>query len=297
MAELPLIFVSGLVGSSHCIGMCGPFAAILGSQTQGWKQNIGWQLLYSIGRIFTYTALGAMAGYGGQRLVGLKWGGINATAVLAIVAGLLLIREGLVTVGIWKRRFGMFGSQLCPSGGMLRALLQQGNRSGIFLAGIATGFLPCGLVYAFLLTAARTSNLAMGALTMTCFGLGTVPLMVTTGVSASAVPLSWRETHVLGGRMVRCADGTALPLPRLRLPDSHRPSRMPLLSRIDRSTGCGLPQGLNKLPKPPALESTRIRLFSGRWARDEPFLACMLLAAHQRTSREFADVSDWGADR
>ena len=192
MVELPLIFVSGLLGSSHCIGMCGPFAAVLGTNANGWRQNISWQLLYSVGRIFTYTMLGAMAGYGGQRLVGLRILGVNATALLAIAAGCLLVREGLITVGWWKRRFGFFGSQICPSAGLLRTFISEKNLTGVFLAGIATGFLPCGLVYAFLLTAARSSSLVLGALIMTCFGFGTVPMMVAAGVSASAVPIAWR---------------------------------------------------------------------------------------------------------
>ena len=192
MVELPLIFVSGLLGSTHCIGMCGPFAAILGSHSQHWRQNISWQSIYSLGRLFTYTVLGAMAGFGGQRLLGLRWFGLNAPAVLAILAGCLLVREGFVTVGVWKRPVSGNG-QFCLSGQMLQTLIKQQHQWGVFLAGIATGFLPCGLVYAFLLTAARTSNLLMGALVMFAFGLGTVALMVSTGVSASIVPIKWRN--------------------------------------------------------------------------------------------------------
>lgn len=193
MIELPLIFVSGLLGSSHCVGMCGPFAMLLGSATTGWCQNIAWQLLYSAGRIFTYTTLGAMAGFGGQRLAGLKLSGINATAILAIAAGALLIYEGLVTAGVWQRlAFAKQGSGSCPTGGLLRSMLQQQSRWGVFLAGIATGFLPCGLVYAFLLIAARSGDLLLGALVMAVFGLGTLPLMVATGTTASFISVERR---------------------------------------------------------------------------------------------------------
>ena len=193
MVELPLIFVAGFLGSSHCIGMCGPFAALLGSAAGGWRQNVTWQLLYSVGRIFTYVTLGAMAGYGGQRLIGLKLFGINATAILAILAGLLLIYEGLVTAGIWRRLFQPSGSGTCPTGGLLRSMLRQHNLPGVFLAGVATGFLPCGLVYAFLLTAARTGSLFVGAAVMAAFGLGTVPIMVATGSTSTLMPLAWRH--------------------------------------------------------------------------------------------------------
>ena len=193
MIELPLIFVAGLLGSSHCIGMCGPFAALLGSASTGWRQNVTWQLIYTTGRVFTYGALGAMAGFGGQRLAGLKLSGINATAVLALLAGAFLIYEGLVTAGVWRRLFPVRGEAVCPTGGLLRSMLQQRSRTGVFLAGLATGFLPCGLVYAFLLTAARTGDLFFGALVMVVFGLGTLPMMVTTGISASFMPFRWRN--------------------------------------------------------------------------------------------------------
>jgi sulfite exporter TauE/SafE len=192
MFELPLIFVSGILGSSHCLGMCGPFAAILGSASNGWRQNVGWQIAYSFGRIFTYAVLGAMAGFGGQRLLGLKWFGVNLTSLLAIAAGAILLREGLVTAGLLRRRAVVARHSGCASGGLLRAMLQQRNHTGIFLAGITTGFLPCGLVYAFLLIAARTSNLFLGSAVMIAFGLGTLPMMVVTGTTASAIPMAWR---------------------------------------------------------------------------------------------------------
>lgn len=201
MIELPLIFVSGLLGSSHCIGMCGPFAAILGGAAGGWRQNVAWQLIYSVGRVTTYALLGAMAGFGGQRLVGFKWFGVNGTAVLAIIAGVLLVHEGLITAGVITRwRFRKSHVGLCPSGGLLRSMLKQQSRTGVFLAGVATGFLPCGLVYAFLLTAARSGDLFLGAAVMFVFGLGTIPLMVATGASASALPMKWRtRLFVLAG--------------------------------------------------------------------------------------------------
>jgi sulfite exporter TauE/SafE len=200
MIELPLIFISGVLGSSHCIGMCGPFAAILGSAATGWRQNVTWQLLYSLGRIFTYATLGAMAGYGGQRLAGLKLASVNATALLALAAGMILIYEGLVSAGFWERLFPVQGTGNCATGGLLRSMLKQQSRTGVFLAGVATGFLPCGLVYAFLLIAVRAGNLFLGGLVMAIFGLGTVPLMVATGTSASLIPLRWRHRlFVLAG--------------------------------------------------------------------------------------------------
>ena len=136
-----------------------------------------------------------MAGFGGQRLAGLQISGMNATALLALAAGALLIYEGLITAGVWRRLrlFPARGVPACPSSGLLRSMLQQQSRLGVFLAGVATGFLPCGLVYAFLLIAARYGNLFLGALVMAVFGLGTMPLMVATGTTASLMPVRWRS--------------------------------------------------------------------------------------------------------
>ncbi len=191
--ELPLILISGLLGSSHCIGMCGPFAALLGGGADDWRQNAQWQLLYSLGRIFTYTTLGAMAGYGGERLAGLRPAGLNATALLALAAGVFLTYEGLITAGVGRRLFATRGVTTCPTGGLLRSMLRHRNRQGVFLAGVATGFLPCGLVYAFLLTAARTGSLFWGAAVMAVFGCGTIPLMVASGFSPSFLPRHWQQ--------------------------------------------------------------------------------------------------------
>jgi sulfite exporter TauE/SafE len=74
-------------------------------------------------------------------------------------------------------------------------LLAARDWRGVFLAGVFTGFLPCGLVYAFLAVAATASHLWEGALRMTLFGLGTVPLMVIAGVGGNALGLAARR-HV-----------------------------------------------------------------------------------------------------
>ena len=128
MIEFPLILMSGLLGSSHCIGMCGPFAALLGSASNGWRQNLGWQVAYSLGRVFTYSVLGAMAGFGGQRLLGLGWFGINLTSILAFVAGLILLREGLITAGVMRRAAINGTASICGTGGVLRDYKSSGNQ-------------------------------------------------------------------------------------------------------------------------------------------------------------------------
>lgn len=181
MIELPLIFVAGFLGSSHCIGMCGPFAILVGSHQATWQRAVHRQLIYSAGRLFTYVMLGVVAGHFGMQLADRAPTLISVPAALSLLAGCFLVYQGLTTAGVLHiRRAGQAGP--CLAGGLLGGFLRRTDRTSTFLAGLFTGFLPCGLVYGFLATAASTRDLTYGALTMMAFGLGTIPIMVATGI-------------------------------------------------------------------------------------------------------------------
>jgi sulfite exporter TauE/SafE len=81
----------------------------------------------------------------------------------------------------------------CLGVGLLATFLRAGGWGNVFLAGVFTGFLPCGLVYGFLALACSTASLPAGAMTMAAFGMGTVPLMVLTGSGASLVSSASRQ--------------------------------------------------------------------------------------------------------
>ncbi len=193
MMELPLVFLGGLLGSSHCIGMCGGFAVMVGIDRPSVARNLAAQLSYSVGRIFTYATLGAVVGYGGLWLSETASQWVNVSATLCLLAGVFLISEGLAAVG-----FRLFGRPTASATGCLMgkpfaSLLRGPGLQTSFLAGVLTGFLPCGLVYAFLSLAATTQHMGWGAATMAAFGLGTVPLMVTAGIGMSFVQLATRR--------------------------------------------------------------------------------------------------------
>ena len=86
MIELPFILVAGVLGSTHCIGMCGPFALSIGGTAISWTDNLWRQIIFSCGRIFTYTTAGAIAGFVGLRLSEYWTSVVNLPAVLAILA-------------------------------------------------------------------------------------------------------------------------------------------------------------------------------------------------------------------
>ena len=200
MIELPLIFITGVLGASHCLGMCGPLALIVGGAADRWRTALGRQLAYTAGRIFTYAVLGAIAGYCGQRLATYAPAAINFPATLAIGAGLLLIYQGLRATGwinpvldwFWKGK-SLAPAAPCLAGGMLGQFLRQPGATGAFLAGLFTGFLPCGLLYGILALAAATNNLLLGATTMAVFGMGTAPMMILAGLGGRLLNLSGRR--------------------------------------------------------------------------------------------------------
>ena len=197
MIELPLIFVAGFLGSSHCVGMCGPFAILLGTSSQSWKSGVGRQLVYSTGRIFTYSVIGAVAGFCGMRFAKSAPSLINVPATLSIVAGCFLVYQGLSTAGV-LRGFGRTKrtSAPCLAGGLLANFLKSPARQDVFLAGVFTGLLPCGLVYGFVGMAASTRDLMSGTLTMAAFGLGTIPIMIVTGSGGKLLSITARS-HLL----------------------------------------------------------------------------------------------------
>jgi sulfite exporter TauE/SafE len=184
--ELPLVFTSGVLGAVHCIGMCGAISATMNLGTTSLHSALWRQILWSFGRVFTYSFLGMVAGFGGARLTRSEFltsqtSVVSIQAAFAIVAGALLLFQGLVAVG-WFRRSIKDGG-VCLTASIFGGFLRGGSRIGAFVAGIATGFLPCGLVYSFLALAAASASVWKGPLLMA--GVLTISRGVAFAVSAS----------------------------------------------------------------------------------------------------------------
>ncbi|OON66259.1 hypothetical protein B0919_22340 [Hymenobacter sp. CRA2] len=182
-------FLFGLLGSFHCVGMCGAIAlALPGAGQRGWRYVAG-RTLYNLGRISTYTALGAGAGLLGQslRLAGAQQG-------LSIASGVLI----LLLVAVPERYTGRAAAAV----GLDRVLarlkhalaywFQQHSLGALYLTGVLNGLLPCGLVYLALAGALSAPGLGGAAAYMALFGLGTLPLMLALSLTGQLVPLHWR---------------------------------------------------------------------------------------------------------
>lgn len=193
--ELPLVFISGILGSAHCIGMCGAISAMMNLGTTGIGSALERQVLWSIGRVFTYSFLGMVVGFAGGRLTKTQFLSSQANvltiqAIFAILAGVLLIIQGMIAAG-WLYRNVKAGS--CLTATLFGKFLRGGSRTGVFIAGILTGFLPCGLVYSFLALAAASTSVWKGPLLMTAFGLGTIPVMLVTGAGLTVASMQLRQ--------------------------------------------------------------------------------------------------------
>jgi sulfite exporter TauE/SafE len=174
--------------------MCGGFALALGSNQRGLLRNLGRQVTYSLGRVFTYATAGAAAGYGGWRLAG-ELLIVNVQAVLCVAAGVLLIVQGLAAAGVVRRLPALFGRGPCLGAGLFGSLLRQTRLRSVFLGGVVNGLLPCGLVYAYLALAASSGGLVAGGLTMALFGLGTMPVLALVGCGGQFLGVAARR-HV-----------------------------------------------------------------------------------------------------
>jgi len=196
MIELPLVFLGGLLGSAHCVGMCGGFALSIGIGSRGFACNLRRQLVYTSGRIFTYSFFGVVAGYAGFWIAGRASLWINAQATLCVIAGVLLAAQGLLALGLVPRRFWpklVGGGTVCLAGSFVGPFLTSPRSSHVLLAGVFTGFLPCGLVYGYLALAASSANIGEGLLTMSLFGAGTGPLMILAGAGSSLLSQTKRR--------------------------------------------------------------------------------------------------------
>ena len=192
MIEWPLILGSGMLGAAHCLGMCGPFALAVGAAAPNWRANLWRQGWYSAGRVFTYAVLGSAAAFGGRWLTGRLGLWANIPALLALVAGGFLVVQGLLAAGVLPKK-GVGGIAACPGAAAFKALLGARATSDVFLAGLFTGLLPCGLLYGMLALAASTGSVLAGLATMVIFGLGTVPAMIAAGLGGSVLGVATRR--------------------------------------------------------------------------------------------------------
>ncbi len=183
---ITMAFVTGLLGTGHCIGMCGGLVSALALSEAGQKGGWFFHLLYNAGRITTYTFIGSIVGWLGSALAYTdKFK--TLTRSLLVGSDIFVILVGLGTAGL----FGWLNAAKLDFPGpmqLMTAATGQLRKLPPALAalplGLLFGFIPCGYLYAVAITAAQSASVTTGALMLLAFGLGTTPSLFFFGSAA-----------------------------------------------------------------------------------------------------------------
>jgi len=181
--EFFAIFGLGVVSSLHCVQMCGPlvlaYSLPLASPLH-WRRLLAAHAGYNLGRICTYSALGAVAGAAGGMAARL----VAVTNAGRILIGIAMLLAAVAIAGVFPRANLV---QIGSAGGLSRSIGRLLRAPSKFKLGLLAGFMPCGLVYAAVLKAVESGSPAAGAMTMMAFGLGTAGALAGIGMVSSAI--------------------------------------------------------------------------------------------------------------
>lgn len=182
-------FAFGVLGSAHCVGMCGPLALSLPGADRMPGRFLVERLLYNGGRVVTYAGLGGLVGLVGH---GASLAGVQQA--VSIGMGTLML---LVAVVPWVSRqvqrleqapSAFLQHVMAPMG----TLYERGGAGAMLAIGLLNGLLPCGFVYAALGTALTTGGVADSMLFMAAFGVGTGPAMLAVSLVGRLARTTWR---------------------------------------------------------------------------------------------------------
>lgn len=169
-------FIFGLLGSFHCVGMCGPIAFLLPLDRKNNTKRVMQLLSYHLGRLLTYSVLGLIFG-----IIGKSLNLFGFQQQLSIIIGILMITFIVIPTRVFNRY--NFSKPLYKLVGKVKKAmgseLKKKSPGTFFTIGYLNGLLPCGLVYMAIFGALGTGNAWEGSLYMIIFGLGTIPLMTT----------------------------------------------------------------------------------------------------------------------
>jgi sulfite exporter TauE/SafE len=190
MIELSLLtaLLAGLLGGVHCVGMCGGIVAAFSFRADGTQPPFRLHLAYNLGRVSSYMIFGALAGALGASLKLADF--LPVQTLLYVLAQVVMILLGLYLAGfnrwvlVFERAGGALWRVVQP---LFRKLLPVRSLPQALLAGMAWGWLPCGLVYSVLVSALAAGSAPSGAALMLAFGLGTLPNLLGMGLFARQI--------------------------------------------------------------------------------------------------------------
>jgi sulfite exporter TauE/SafE len=214
LLSLVPIFLIGLLGGVHCVGMCGgivgafsvagppakafPIAVVTETRSVAFPPEGSWRVLaFNLGRIASYMVAGAVAG-----LLGSIPALIHITTLQSIgywLANVLLIALGLTLMNLWHglarvESLGLWMWRRVQP--LIRRFLPVETMWQAAALGSLWGWVPCGMVYSVLMTALLTGSALHGALVMLAFGLGTLPLLFSMGLLGTRLQANLQKPSV-----------------------------------------------------------------------------------------------------
>ncbi len=184
-------FFMGLIGSVHCIGMCGPLVMALPITHQTNFNKCQSIFLYHAGKITSYALLGILLGLFGSQLplygVQENFSMVMGSIMLLYVIYVFVIKAKRVPQFLRVIIFYKFINK------KMGVLFKSKNRTVFYLIGILNGLLPCGMIYVALTSAIATQNIMQGGLIMAFFGLGTMPALIMVAVGGQYFGIVFRS--------------------------------------------------------------------------------------------------------
>lgn len=232
------ILTASLLGSAHCAGMCGAF--LLFAVDPGAERpanRLALNVAYNTGRLITYVVLGMIAGCVGSA-VNLGGSELGLRHAAGFLAGAMMVAFGLVAL---LRACGV-ALPRAPLPPALTGLAVRGHRLADRLpvlaragaVGLLTTLLPCGWLYAFVITAAGTGGPLRGAVVMGVFWLGTLPIMMTLGLGLQALAGPVRRKLPLATSILVTAVGLWTLAGRFRHTEAFTPPDLRVHDAADR---------------------------------------------------------------
>lgn len=183
-------FVIGLIASvSTCMAVVGGLVLSISANYAKRGQVVRPQAFFHIGRLISFFVLGGVIGVVGSMV---RFGP-QAALVLGILVAMVLLILGvnLLDVVPWMRRFEI------SFPGRLGERIQQMKRvNHVFMPlilGVVTFFLPCGFTQSMQIYALTTGSFFEGALTMSAFALGTLPVLALLSFGGLGLQTSARS--------------------------------------------------------------------------------------------------------
>lgn len=218
-------FVTGLLGSAHCLGMCAGISGLfaVNQQVASLRRHVPMAIVYNAGRIISYALLGVIVAALGKTFVDAI---PSLAAPVRLASGLLIIIVGLQVAFDWRvlapleKAGARIWDRIAPAA---KSLLPVTNLPRALGLGLLWGWLPCGLVYSVLLIAATTANPAAGGLVMVAFGLGTLPAMIATGIGAARISQFMNRRRLGTGLLIVVLGLATLAMPVMKLSGPAQP--------------------------------------------------------------------------